>query len=116
AGAVGAVDHQQRAAREDDLAGLAEQRFGFRERVREEVVEPGELVAWRALAVDELDELLTIAVPVAPVAALQGRPYSHCLSADDPCRLLRALVAVLVGVVAEVDGRVTRDQRRPLPF
>ena len=36
AGAVGAVDHQQRAAREEDRAGLPEQRLGLRVRVREE--------------------------------------------------------------------------------
>ena len=101
ADAVGAVHHEQRAAREEDRAGLAEQRLGLRERVREEVGERRELVARRARRADELEELVAAARPVAPVAALDGRPYAHRLAADDLRRLLGAGVAVLVGVVAE---------------
>ena len=66
------------------------------------------------MAADELEELVAAAVPVAPVAALDRRAHAHGAAADDLRGLLGALVAVLVGVVAERDGGAAGDDRGPL--
>jgi hypothetical protein len=83
--------------------------------VLEERVELRELEAGLALGAKQFKELVAAALPVAPVAALDGWAHAQRLAADDLRRLLGTLVAVLVGVVAERNSSSSRDQRCPLP-